>query len=282
MSFPGGMVLLTQAAVRSETSDKRHRLGTVGRTIDGRIYHYAVAGEELSIGIPITSVAAHPMTAPNDYINDTEEITSTFGNITLSSTVSTWGVVKNEFADGFFVVEDTTQTASSAGQMLIIDSNTYGSTSTTNTPYESVLTFMPDSRVTKTLSTDDSCYLVHSPYYNVIEHDGGADPAGGIVGVPNLLVTDAYYFWAQTWGPCPVLQDGTLVNGEYVVGSTQTNQGVQAIVIAEVATTSDTELSYVLESTNIQRQIAYQKVGYLMGEDCADGDWGLLFLTISP
>lgn len=282
MSFPGSHVMLTQAEVRTETTDKRHRLGTVGRTLDGRVYRYALAGEALSIGIPLVQQAAHGFSTPADRINDTEDITTTFGAVQLSSTWSTDGALANEFADGYFVIEDSTQTSAPQGQLILILSNTAGSTSTTDSPLQTVITFDPESRLTVTVDTDDSVYVVPSMYFDVIEHDGGADPVGSVVGVPNISVLDNGYFWAQTWGVCPVLQDGSWVYGENVIPSTQTDQGAQAVVIAELAATDSTTLTYQMDSTNIQRQIAYQKIGFVIGQDAGDGDWGLLFLTISP
>lgn len=45
-------------------------------------------------------------------------------------------------------------------------------------------------------------------------------PNGGLtqkaVGVPLVPVTASYYYWAQTWGPCPLLTQGTVVIGQPV------------------------------------------------------------------
>jgi len=48
--------------------------------------------------------------------------------------------------------------------------------------------------------------------------------------VPNVAITDEYFFWAQTWGPCSVLQagaDGAAIAERQLVSSTGTVGAVE-------------------------------------------------------
>lgn len=66
------------------------------------------------------------------------------------------------------------------------------------------------SEVTLTKAKEDSVII--------LPNTGLTAPA---VGVPLIDITASYYFWAQCYGPCPVLTQGTVVIGQPVtVGGT--------------------------------------------------------------
>lgn len=66
------------------------------------------------------------------------------------------------------------------------------------------------SEVTLTKAKEDSVLVLPN-----------AGVTSAIVGVPIIDVTISYYFWAQTYGPCAVLGQGTLVIGQKVgIGGT--------------------------------------------------------------
>jgi len=276
MAFPP-QVYLTQKAVRTVKLTKEYALGTRGMTTDGRVYRYALAGEALSIGIPLNSAAQGGLCAAglSAIVNDTEDLTSTSSQIVLSTTNSTWTAVANEYTDGFLVVEASTHT-DAAGQMVRIKSNTAGSTSTTNSPYSTTVVFDAESRLEKGLDTGPTVQCVYNPYFDVIEMDGGSTMLP-LVGVPNCTVVDNGYFWAQTWGVCPVLNDGTVVLGNLVVGSTGTDQGLQAITT--ITTTTDTAASGLVP---LFKAASRPAAGWAYGPASGDNDYSLIFLTISP
>ncbi len=276
MSFPG-YISLSPVDAKAISAKKSYPLGARGITLDGRSFAYALAGEALSVGIPLNPVALGGLAVGGQdvMINDTENLTSTSSQIVLSSTNSTWGALLNEYADGYLVVESSTQ-SSAQGQHVRIKTNTAGSTSTTDSPFETIMVFEDDDRFLSGVTTSDEVSVTHNEYFDVIEHDGGATSLP-IIGVPIRDVTDNFYFWAQTFGPCPVLNDGTTVYGEKVLGSTQSDQGVQPM--AAVATTTDTGVSGLVPLISGTERPA---IGWVLGPSPGDGDYCMMFLTIRP
>lgn len=281
MSF-APFVELKSSDVKSTYATKQYPLGTMGRTGDGRMYAFSLAGEALSTAIPLTplargGLATTAFTNINTTIQTTSDMTSTWRTISLSTTWSTWGAIANEYADGYLVVEKSTH-ASAAGQMVKIKANTAGSTSTTDSPLHTVITFEDDDKLSAGLNEGATVQAVHSLYFDVIEHDGGSTTLP-IIGVPNVDVANDYYFWAQTWGACPVLEDATLVYGESAVGSTQSDQGVQPLALLSSTGSSDTALASTIPLiSGIERR----SIGWVLGPASGDNDYTLLFLTIRP
>jgi len=271
MSFPN-IVQLKSSDVKSTYTSKGFPLGTMGRTGDGKVYAYALAGEALSVGIPLNSMAKGGLDASGLTVinNSTEDLTSTSRQIVLSTTNSTWGALKDEYADGILVIEGSTH-SNAAGQAVSVKSNTAGSTSTTDSPLTTTVVFKDDDLLTYGIDTGPTIQVVHNEYFDVIEHDGGATTLP-IVGIPNVAVADNAYFWAQTWGPCPVLNDGTTVYGEPVQGSTQSDQGVQPLTKGNATGMTDLSYASAVKGT----------IGWQLGPSPGDGDYGLVFLTIRP
>ncbi len=269
-----GFVELTDRLIKTTSTNKQRPLGTMGRHArTGRVYAWTLAGEALDLGIPVNPAALGGfgqagLTVIN---NSTEDLTSTSRQIVLSTTNSTWGAIKDEYADGDLVIEASTHT-NAVGQRVSVKSNTAGSTSTTDSPLTTTVVFADDDLLTYGLDTGATIQVVPSQYFDVIEHDGGSTYLP-IIGVPNVDVGDNEYFWLQTWGPCPILNDGTTVYGENVVGSTQSDQGIKPITGGGSTGTSD-----VVLETNAQRL----GIGYMIGPSPGDNDYGLVFLTIRP
>ena len=281
MSFIQYVELDNKDVKTTFTSKLGRELGTMGATRDGRRYAWSLAGEALSTAIPINPIlrgglAATALTNINTTI-DTWEPSSTSRSIVLSTTWSTWGAIKDEYADGWMVVEKSTH-AYAAGQRIRVKSNTAGSTSTTDSPLHTVITFADDDYLKAGVDAGATIQVVHNEYFDVIEHDGGGTTLP-IIGVPNCEVADNEYFWAQTWGPCPVLNDGTLVYGNQVVGSTQTDQGVQALQLLASTGSSDTALASTLALISGVHRLG---IGWCLGPSAGDNDYALIFLTIRP
>lgn len=273
MSFPNA-VNLKSSDVKTTYSTKGYPLGTRGVTNDGRSFAYALAGEALTTGIPITSIATGGLTAAgqakiNTTINSTEDLTSTWTSISLSSTWSTWGAIANEYTDGYLVIQESTH-ANARGQSVLVKSNTAGSTSTTDSPDYTTITFADDDYLNVGCDPGAEVEVVHNEYFDVIENDGTTSLP--IVGVPVCEIADNYYFWAQTWGPCVVQIQGTGVHGEALVPSTDSLQGLGPL--SKGNATGMTDASYE-SSVKI-------RCGYLLGTAPGDTDMGLAFLTIRP
>lgn len=267
-------VHLTRDAVLAAYTNKEHPLGTRGVTPDGRSYAYALNGAAaLEIGVPVTVAAGvgQANATGADLIADTEDITSTWTKVKVSSTETTAGISAGQLADGYFVVELSTQSQAS-GQMVRILTNTSGSSGNTDSALDAfaTITFNPDDRLTKGCDTDAAISLIMNEYYGVIAHVGGAT-AIPIVGVPNFRVAASKYCWVQTWGPCPVLSNGTLVAGNVAISSTDADAGLQPLGASTASTNSASLTDSVRPS-----------IGWVLGVAGADNDYTLMFLTIRP
>lgn len=220
-------VSLDQGDLYVETSTKRHKLGQRGITSDGRVFRYSHAGEALNIGVLLYSRAPNewefatncPPSTANPAISTTWRYITLYTTWSAFTPPSSTGVTKDLYKDGYIYVSQ----AANAGQMLRIKSNTTGSTGTAGNAVDFV--FHDDDKLTGALTTDNEFVVVHNGYSWLTMNIGEA--ASGEIGVPKgvtpIAVTSGYYFWLQTWGYAPVRGAGTLVRGEMVAGSTDTN-----------------------------------------------------------
>lgn len=282
MSFTD-TVFLSAEAIRTTTAKKIHPLGTRGTDGSNRVYRYARNGAvALGIGLPVTTAVLYEQaltTAMAANIETTGAVSITASDIHINTSDLT-AAAEDYYAEGYMVVQSDTGSGAS-GQVIRLKGNPQMSTSSTGIGTTGVFEFDDNDRLTVEIASGAVVTFHTNPYQSVIAVAGGTLTAGTL-GVPNVAVPISYYFWAQTWGPCPVLQDGTWLQGENLITSTQTDGGLQITVIAEVSTTADTTLDYILDSTNIQMQISRPSIGWAMGSPGTDNYYGLVFLTISP
>ncbi len=279
MSEFGNLVDLKSSDVKTTSSTKHFPLGTRGMTADGRAYRYAYnGGTALTMGVPVMTAALYALDKDTEYtapINDTEEISTTWRSFTVETETSTGEIAANEYADGFVRVATSTA-ATAKGQLVRIKSNDASATSSTDALGSTMtITFADDDKLTVALTTGAITTLHHSPYWGTVAAIGaGAAMAGAPVGVPNVAVAINYYYWAQTWGPCAVRQDGVAITGFSAIVSTgATSTGVQTVAKNANATGSTSALW-----TNTARPT----IGWWMGSPGTDDYFGLIFLTINP
>jgi len=286
MAFPNN-VLLSAKDIRETSSTQKHPLGTRGLASGGRTFYYAKAGETLYRGRPIKTQSNLTQVQNNTTIvriksgeaYTTESVTF---YIDTSGGVSE-AIVANDLAEGYLCIRkyySSTDLAGEGGSMLRIKSNTAFAASDTTGFY---VTVYPEERLNAALNGSEttSLALIPCPYWEVEAYDGSATTAP-IVGVTNINVTDTYYFWLQTWGPCLVLTDGATV-GERAVPTTTTSTDTTSHYVgdaaATLATTSDmSQKMYTsLNTASVQSPI----VGYWMAT-AASGIHAPLFLQIAP
>jgi hypothetical protein len=128
-----------------------------------------------------------------DMAVDTPAVGATSMEVTNGSNTT---IAADEFAEGWLHVNDGT----GEGYAYRVKGNDAMSTSTAGT------VFLYDS-VRVALVAASTVSLTHSKYYGLIIHP--SPPTAQIVGVTNIAVTASYYFWAQTKGPCAVLDDSS-------------------------------------------------------------------------
>lgn len=271
---------LSLSEVKTTTTTKRCSLGTRGVTSDGRVFHYALAGGALVIGDLVQTAPAGKLNlAGNQPGMDTQDITSTWTKIRITATGSTWTepCLADEYADGYLVVEASTQ-ALTAGQVVRIKSNTVANdsvaaASTGSGLYYTDVTFNDDDRLIKGLDTDATIQLISNEYYKVVQFAAVTTMVGKLLGVPLCAVASGSYFWLQTWGVAVVrTQDTTILGNVLVVNELTT--GATGTVAPMDGTTGTTSSIASLALGGI--------VGYQLGASPGSGDYGLMFLTISP
>jgi hypothetical protein len=256
----------------------RHKLGTRLTFPDGRVFRYMKCG---GTGITLARViGAAALDASLDSDLGLQEARTTAewdaGDYTVriatsGATSSTGLRVANYFADGYIWVNDE----AGQGQMLSVKS--HGIETATGSTAGIDITISDESLLTIALSTASEVGLYRNVYKDVRPHTNTT--AGGIaLGVAPVTVTANYYFWGQTWGPCPVLVGSTLATAGQAVGVLNDTGGS---TLTEVA-----GCCYPLNSTkdfdSVAKALAASKVGYTLMVGTADTECSLVFLTISP
>lgn len=222
MSFPFS-IPLSESQMRTESATQLMPLGTRGYTRDGRIYRYAQAGATALTKGTLCEAAAGAAINTSTDTRLNRVCTTTHTEAHISTTMVASGTVSaDDFKDGYLFCTDTTGTG---GQYVHIKKSTASSSNTCSGTTGCILTFYPDSHVEESLTTASTVAPVKNMYKGIIVATAGGN-VNALVGVPNQDVTEAYYFWLQTWGPCAVRQETTVIPlGSAVVSSTGTTGG---------------------------------------------------------
>jgi hypothetical protein len=189
-------VSLTQQAARKVSADKLHRIGTIAETADGKVYRYAQAGAS-------NLVAGNLQIGPSLVANHTNRTLATgsaIGSSTVSVPLGATAVAKDDYRDGYLSVNDGV----GEGIVHLIAGNSAAAISGTTT----VQLDNTEPIIVALTSGSDVTLKKNNWSGTVLSAVGQADfPAG----VPNVAVTAAYYYWAQTGGEASVLNDASTV-----------------------------------------------------------------------
>ncbi len=269
MGFPGS-VLLSQVMIYEQTADKRHPLGTRGYTRDGRVFRYARSG---ATSILIGNLCQSPvididldmnaiMADSTDHAAPTTSATKMFLSTDHSNTTS------NVYADGYMFITDGT----GEGQMVQIKSDE-PTTGTAGPAYCPRFDFFGDGRLQTALDTTSEVGFAKN-IYDLVVRGVDAAPTAIPVGVSPVTTTASYYFWLQTWGPCPVITVGTLIVANVVSYGSDTagataryDKGGGVNVISSGDTGPDV--------TSAVRVGECMSVG-------TDGEYSLIYLKLAP
>lgn len=213
--------LLTGSDTWTTSATAQHRLATRGCTIDGRVFYYAkiggvaaVAGSVYQSSAPVANHLALTPAAAG--------IGATQVTITLGATAAT----ANQYGEGFVQVDTTPGN----GIMYGVASHPAIASSGTG-----VFTLFPDESIQVALTGSSRVGLIANPYADLIVMPTTATSI--VAGVPLVAAPIGHYCWVQTWGPSPVLINGTPGVGTSVVASATTAGAVDvATVAAEVNT----------------------------------------------
>lgn len=235
-----GFAQVAAQGILDESSSALHVLGTYMETADGRGYRYAKVGAVATVAGKVyqgPALDATNMQPSGGLATAAAAIGAT--EITTTSTVT---LAKDLLAGGYLSVVVTP----GQGYTYKIKGNTAASAA--------AVTFYLEDPVKVALTTDSNIIVAKHPYDGIVIEPG--TPTARIAGVPNAIITAAYYGWVQTRGACAVLFTGT---------------GVAGTVVGSVASGTSGSMAPAIAATNIG------------GEHMATGitgEYSLIYLTI--
>jgi hypothetical protein len=199
----------------SSTAIGNIAVGTRGITPDGRVFRYASAGEALGAG----KLLQDPVAIANEDMDLAPQAAAAIGAKTM--TVTTGGAVAVDlYKDGYLYIND----GPGEGHIYRVQGNTVTTGVATMT-----VTLEEGETIREALTTADSQVgLKKPPYQSMLLYN--TTPDGIPRGVAPIEVTNAYFFWAQTWGDCGLWINGTVVLGKTVSPGLTTSGSVDAFV----------------------------------------------------
>ena len=210
----------TEVFVTSDVSS--WPLSTRMHVPDGRVFRYAKAGSvDLSVGKLVSSPAREPRHA-----NLSVQANRAIGDRFITVTLTDVGVSANEYEDGLVYVND----GSRQGHVYRLGSHKIA-------PIGTTLTINLQTSLITIMRPADQVTLIKNSYNGVAVSQ--ALRAERAVGVPSRDVTTDLFFWAQTFGPVAVLQDGTLFEFKDVSPSKAVHGAVSHTTIPLAAAAND-------------------------------------------
>ena len=230
MAFPT-TVYLSYGMEKVESSEQKQKLGTRAELPDGRVYYYAknssaaiTPGGKIVDGI--AAVAAHDMD-----VAATEA--HSVGDTTISLEVPTTDLTKNQYADGYLLIND----GPGQGEVYRIKSHPKHDASEDNTvifPIDE-----PDG-IRTALTTSSLFGISYNPYKDVKIIDGDGTMTTGPLGVNPIPVTASYYFWLQTAGIASVLSGAAVAVVGDAIGVSQASGESGAFDLWDASSEEDT------------------------------------------
>lgn len=199
------------------SSTKRFPLGTRMIMKDGRAYRYCKNGTTILYAGKLCRMGDTVDNSTFAYTMSTNvEIGST--SVKLNTTGATGPFAKNVLDDGYLFYNATGATG--GGELhLIYRVGSSGSTDAavtggdpsvdgtfgTATGYRATIHLYPNDYIRNAWTTSTGeVHVVPNKYMAVQPTDIAVGAGGAVVGVPNIAIPASYFFWAQTWGPCPL------------------------------------------------------------------------------
>ncbi len=206
-------------SIYEESSAAKHRFGARAVTGDGRVFRYCKNGAvALTPGKLLQG--APPVAGDTVHLNCLVAAAVVAGAKKISVAMGASAAAANYYAEGFLHCNDV----SPEGNYYKIKSHLAiaGSDTVWFNLYDPVI---------KALSVTSQVSFTKNAYDGVVIAPNAALTQAAI-GVSIIDVTASYYFWAQTWGDCAVLGQGTLVIGQNA-GLGGTNDGAVGPVSAD-------------------------------------------------
>lgn len=216
-------------------------------TRDGRVFRFARVGA-------VALVAGTLQQAPGPIANHLAQTPAAAAIGARTVTISTLGATAataNQYAEGWLQVDTTPGN----GIMYGIDNHLANAGSAAL-----IVNLCQDEAIQVALTTSSRVGLIANPYGDVII--APTTQTNICVGVPLVAAGIGTYCWLQTWGPCPVLINGTPAVTGYVV-----NPGTTAGAVDKWTTAA--------------ADVAVQVVGHMMQTGVSTKN-NAVYLTIFP
>lgn len=184
-----------------------HRLGTRISTRDGRGFRFARIG-----GVAAVAGSLYQASAPvAGNLAQTPAAAAIGATQVVISTITTT-VTANQYSEGWLQVDTTPGN----GIMYGID----GHNAATGGSGACNVNLYADEAIQVALTTSSRVGLIANPYADIIVAPTTLTAVA--VGVPLVAAAIGAYCWIQTWGPCPVLINGTPAVTAPVINSATT------------------------------------------------------------
>lgn len=194
--------------VFAQSITQKEELGALRILKDGRKFRYAKAGASALAAGKLAVAAAVAADVMNEACTAIHAIGDTVFSETITSAAAAYA--ENYFAGGYLQINDGT---GEGHQYKILSSSAVAQAGT------SITLILEDPIRVATAGTSATEFsIVQSPWQAVIESATLALP----VGVTPIVVTAAYYYWAQTGGPAIALSGNTDAVGKPLFQSTST------------------------------------------------------------
>lgn len=235
--------IVVRQGIYQESLTQNADLGRFIDLEDGRRYRYCKAEGAITKGHVCQSAAIdgnHNYVTQTGYtlaIGDKDDI-----NVLMGGTV-----VKNDYAEGFLVVNNDT----GEGEMYKVRKNSGAYSPCVISLYDAI-------RVATAAASELS--LIQSKYRDVFVCAAGAQPTGVLVGVPNITVTTGgYFFWAQTRGFCTVQVETAATVGIAVTiadtttaGAVELKAALTDLTVGTALYTADADLDYIVVDLKLE------------------------------
>lgn len=248
---------------------------------DGRVYRYCKNGAS-AINAGSLCRAATQVGNSTGFSTLPAAVAAGSTSVRLNATGSTGPIAVNALDEGYVFFSATGATGK--GEIhLIYRMGSTNNDGTINSPSKDyawgtatgtfvTLHLFPGDSIQNAWATSTGAVgVAMNKYARVVAADITVGAGGSIVGVPNVSIAADRYFWAQTWGPCPVHR--------YVQAADHDVIGVMVVPSTEAASTG--HVSVRATATGQLQSVALPLVGTIITL-AADTFTSLVDLTISP
>jgi hypothetical protein len=191
--------------VFAQSATQKEELGALRILRDGRKFRYAKAGASALAAGKLAVAAAVGATV----MNEACVAAHLAGEMIFTETITAGtAYAENYFAGGYLQINDVT----GEGHQYKITSSSAVTAAGTS------ITLTLDEPIRVALAINSEFTIVHSPWMATVE----SATLGLPVGVTPIVVTAAYFYWAQTGGPAVALSGNADAVGKPLFQSTST------------------------------------------------------------